>query len=353
MPNNVIISNKKIGRDYKPFIIAELSGNHNHSLERALKLVDAAAEAGADAIKVQTYTADTMTLNISKGEFIINNPESLWNGKTLYELYEEAHLPWEWHEAIFERAREKGLVAFSTPFDATAVEFLNMLNVPCFKIASFELTDLELIKRVAETGKPLIMSLGMANLAEIAEAVQTAEKAGAKDIILLKCTSSYPAKPEQANLITIPALQAIYDMPIGLSDHTMGIGVAIAAVALGATVIEKHFTLDRSDGGVDSAFSLEPQELSNLVKESTCAWKALGHVNFGCSGSQEKSERLNRRSLYIIKNKHAGEKLLKSDIAALRPGSGMEIKYLDMIIGRELAQDVGVGTPVSLEIFSS
>lgn len=265
---DIYIEGKTIGRTHKPFMIAEMSGNHNQSLERALEIVEAAAAAGADALKLQTYTADTMTLNIKSKDFYIDDAESLWEGKSLYDLYQEAYTPWEWHQPIFDRCRELGLIPLSTPFDETAVDFLEELDIPLYKIASFENTDIPLIKKVASTGKPMIISTGMATAAELEEAVQAAREAGCQDLILLKCTSTYPASPENTNIRTIPHMQDLFKCQVGLSDHTMGTGVAVASVALGATVIEKHFTLSRADGGVDAAFSLEPDELRALVVET-------------------------------------------------------------------------------------
>jgi len=272
------IGNYRIGKDEKPFIIAEMSGNHNQSLDRAMAIVEAAAKSGAHGLKLQTYTADTMTLDLKEGEFFISDEKSLWKGRSLYELYQEAYTPWEWHKAIFEKAKIFGLVVFSTPFDETAVEFLEDLHVPCYKIASFENTDLPLVRKIADTGKPMIISTGMASLAELDETIREARKGGCKDIILLKCTSTYPAAPENTNILSIPNMRELFECEVGLSDHTEGIGVAVASVALGATVIEKHFTLSRSDGGVDSAFSLEPEELGQLVKETERAWQALGKI---------------------------------------------------------------------------
>ncbi|MCS6946062.1 MAG: pseudaminic acid synthase, partial [Steroidobacteraceae bacterium] len=277
----VWIGSHAVGPAHRPFIIAEMSANHNGSLERALAIVDAVADAGAQAVKLQTYTADTMTLDIAAREFVIDEPTSLWAGRTLYDLYREAHTPWAWHAPIFERARARGLVAFSTPFDSSAVDFLESLDVPCYKIASFENVDLPLIRKVAATGKPLIISTGLATLAEIAEAVAAAREAGCRDLVLLKCTSAYPASPADSNLRTIPHLRAAFGCEVGLSDHTLGIGAALGAIALGAAVIEKHVTLCRADGGVDSAFSLEPHELRLLVEESERARLALGEVRYG------------------------------------------------------------------------
>lgn len=275
------IGGRRIGCDTPPLIIAEMSGNHNHSLERALQIVDAAASSGAHALKLQTYTADTMTLDLAEGEFLVTDPDSLWSGRSLYDLYAEAHTPWEWHQPIFERCKELGLICFSTPFDATSVDFLESLDMPAYKIASFENTDIPLIRKVAATGKPIIMSTGMASLAELDEAVTAAREAGCKDLVLLKCTSSYPANPANSNILTIPHLRDMFDCEVGLSDHTMGVGVSVASVALGATVIEKHFTLSRADGGVDSAFSLEPREMEALVYETERAWQSLGKVSYG------------------------------------------------------------------------
>lgn len=344
---DLTIAGRKIAPDQPPFIIAEMSGNHGHSLDRALALVDAAADAGADAIKTQTYTPDTMTLDIRSGAFVIDNPKSLWHGKSLYELYAEAMLPWEWHEAIFRRAQERGLIAFSTPFDATAVDFLEKLAVPCYKVASFELTDLELIQKIAHTGKPVIMSTGMATLAEISDAVNCLRNNGCHEYALLKCVSAYPARPESANLLTIPNMRETFQTQAGLSDHTLGVGVSIAAVALGAVIIEKHLTLDRKDGATDSAFSLMPQELATLAQECRNAWLAKGHVNYGVSDELEKSEKNSRRSLYIVNDRKAGERLTENDIRAIRPGFGLPIKHKREIIGRRLSKDVKRGTPLA------
>lgn len=337
-----------IGSGHQPFIIAEMSGNHNHSLERALAIVDAAAAAGVQALKLQTYTADTMTLDIDKGEFFIDDPDSLWQGNSLYKLYQQAYTPWEWHEPIFKRCHELGMVAFSTPFDETAVEFLETLKVPCYKIASFENTDIQLLKKVATTGKPVIVSTGMAEIAELDEAVRTLRSNGCKDIILLKCTSTYPANPDASNLLTIPHMRELFQCQIGLSDHTMGIGTAIAAIALGATVIEKHFTLSRADGGVDSAFSMEPGEVTSLVMESKNAWQALGHVSYGPTVGEISSLK-HRRSLYVSEDMQAGDIFSLSNIKAIRPGLGLPTKYLDLIIGKKAVKDIKKGTPLSFD----
>lgn len=347
--NHFLIGSRKIGAGEPPFIIAEMSGNHNQSLDRALAIVEAAATAGAHGIKLQTYTADTMTLNLSHGEFFIKDPKSLWEGRSLYELYEEAHTPWEWHKPIFDRARELGLIAFSTPFDATSVEFLESLEVPCYKIASFEIIDLPLIKQVAETGKPMIISTGMASIAEIDDAVRTARENGCKDLVLLKCTSNYPASPENSNLATLPHLKDLFGVQVGLSDHTLGVGVAIASVALGATVIEKHFTLDRSDGGVDAAFSLEPDELKQLVVETERAALALGQISYGPTDA-ERSSLQYRRSLYITKDLQAGDILSADNLRSIRPGHGLSPKYFSLLLDKRVNQAVLRGMPVSFDI---
>jgi N-acetylneuraminate synthase len=290
------IAGRQIGPDHLPFIIAEMSGNHNQSLERALEIVEAAAKSGAHALKIQTYTPDTMTIDLDEREFHISDPNSLWKGASLYKLYGEAYTPWEWHKPIFDHARELGIIPFSTPFDDTSVDFLEALNVPCYKIASFENTDLPLIRRVAATGKPLIISTGMATVAELDETVRAAREAGCRDLILLKCTSTYPATAENTNILTIPHLRELFECEVGLSDHTMGIGVSVASVALGAGVIEKHFTLSRADGGVDSAFSMESAEMAQLVVETERAWQALGRVSYGPTQAEKKSLQY-RRSL--------------------------------------------------------
>ncbi|GAC41339.1 pseudaminic acid synthase [Paenibacillus popilliae] len=346
--NGFTILDRVIGQNARPFIIAEMSGNHNQSLERALQIVDAAAEAGVDALKLQTYTADTMTLDIHEKEFFIDDAKNLWQGNSLYQLYQQAYTPWEWHKPIFDRCQEKGLLAFSTPFDETAVDFLESLHVPAYKIASFENTDLPLIRKVAATGKPMIISTGMATLAEIDDMVRTARNAGCEQLVLLKCTSTYPATPEHTNLRTLPNLRSAFGCEVGLSDHTMGVGVAVASIAFGATVIEKHFTLSRADGGVDSAFSLEPHEMNSLVIESERAWQALGNVSYGPKGSEIDSVKL-RRSLYISTDVKAGEVLTKDNVRSIRPGLGLSPKYYDQVLGRTVRVDVPKGTPVSWE----
>jgi pseudaminic acid synthase len=340
------IHDRPIGQGHRPFIIAEMSGNHNQSLERALEIVEAAARSGAHALKLQTYTADTMTLDVREGDFVIDDAKSLWNGRSLYDLYHEAHTPWEWHAPIFQRARELGMIPFSTPFDDTAVDFLETLDVAVYKIASFENTDLPLIRKVAATGKPMIISTGMASVAELDETVRTARAAGCKDIILLKCTSTYPATPANTNIRTIPHLRDLFGCEVGLSDHTMGTGVSVAAVALGATVIEKHFTLDRADGGVDSTFSLEPHEMASLVVESERAWQALGQVAYGATAAERNSTKY-RRSLYASADIAAGEPLTSDNVRAIRPGLGLAPKHLDTVLGKRAKTAVARGTPLA------
>lgn len=332
-----------------PFIIAEMSGNHNQSLDRALEIVEAAASTGAHGLKLQTYTPDTMTLDLNEGEFFISDDKSLWKGRSLYDLYQEAHTPWEWHKPIFDRAKELGLIVFSTPFDETAVDFLEELNVPCYKIASFENADIPLIRKVASTGKPMIISTGMATIAELDETVRTAREYGCQDIVLLKCTSTYPATPENTNLLTIPHMRELFGCEVGLSDHTLGIGAAVASVALGATVIEKHFTLNRADGGVDAAFSLEPHEMKSLVEETSRAWQALGKIKYGPTKAEEKA-RMRRRSLYITKDLKAGDFLTNENFRSIRPGHGLSPKYYDVLLGKRVTRDVQKGTPVAWDI---
>ena len=343
------IANRKIGSNHSPFIIAEMSGNHNQSLDRALAIVEAAAKAGAHAVKLQTYTADTMTLDIAEREFLINDPDSLWKGKSLYELYKEAYTPWEWHKPIFDRCRELGLIYLSTPFDETTVDFLEELNVPCYKIASFENTDIPLIRKVAATGKSMIISTGMATIAELDETVRTAREAGCRDLILLKCTSSYPATSENTNILTIPHMAKLFDCQVGLSDHTMGIGVAVASVALGATMIEKHFTLSRAHGGVDSAFSIEPDEMRALVAETERAWHALGKISYGPT-EKEKKSLIFRRSLYIVQDMKKGDILTRESLRAIRPGMGLAPKYYDILLGKRINRDTKRGTAVNWEM---
>lgn len=339
------IAGRSVGPDHPPYIIAEMSGNHNGSLDRALQIIKAAKDAGADAVKLQTYKAETMTLNVDHPRFRVQG-DNPWDGEHLFKLYEKAATPWEWHEKLFDYGKELGITVFSSPFDATAVELLESLGTPAYKIASFELVDLDLIRCCACTGKPLIMSTGMASLAEIAEAVQAAEGAGAQDIILLKCTSAYPASYEDMNLRTISHLAQAFGVQTGLSDHTLGIGVSVAATVLGATVIEKHVTLARSDGGVDSSFSLEPHELAQLVLETRHAHMAIGQVAY-TKGDMEDSFKRYRRSLFFIRDLPAGSTIGQEDVGALRPGDGLAPKYKEAIVGRSVKEPVSKGDPVS------
>lgn len=340
------ISDISIGSHHKPFIIAEMSGNHNQSLERAFEIVDAAAACGAHAIKLQTYTADTLTIDRKEGLFQISDENSLWKGKNLYELYKQAYTPWEWHKPIFERAKKHGMIAFSSPFDETAVDFLEDLNVPVYKIASFENTHWPLLKKVASTGKPVIMSTGISQISDIDESVRVLRENGCKDLVLLKCTSTYPAEPSNTNLMTIPHMSELFNCHVGLSDHTMGIGASVAAVALGARIIEKHFTLKRSDGGVDSAFSLEPEELKALVVESERAYLSLGNVKYGVQKAEEKS-RMFKRSIYTTKDIQVGELLDVSNIRIIRPGDGLAPKYFEEFLGRKINKYIPAGTPLT------
>jgi pseudaminic acid synthase len=343
------IAGRPIGRHAPPFVIAEMSGNHNQSLDRALAIVDAAAAAGAHGLKLQTYTPETMTLDLDEREFHISSSSSLWKGTSLYRLYGEAQTPWDWHEPIFERARAAGLIVFSTPFDATSVDFLESLDVPCYKIASFENSDLPLIRRVAATGKPLIISTGMASVAELDETVRAARGVGCRDLILLKCTSTYPATPVNTNLRTIPHLRDLFGCEVGLSDHTMGVGASVAAVALGATVVEKHFTLRRSDGGVDSTFSMEPAEFTQLVVETNRAWEAMGEVTYGAIPAERASIQF-RRSLYVVSDLCAGDVLTASNVRAIRPGHGLAPKYFEQVLGKRVSRDVPRGTALSWDM---
>lgn len=343
------IGNKEIGLSSEPFVIAEMSGNHNQSLERALEIVEAAARSGVHGLKIQTYTPDTMTIDLDEREFHISDPDSLWEGSSLYKLYGEAYTPWEWHKAIFDRARELDMTPFSSPFDDSAVDLLEGLDVACYKIASFENTDLPLIRRVAATGKPLIISTGMATVAELDETVRAARDAGCQDLILLKCTSTYPATAENTNILTIPHLRELFGCEVGLSDHTMGLGVSVGSVVLGATVIEKHFTLKRADGGVDSAFSMEPSEMSQLVIDTKRAWQALGQVSYGPTKAERKSLQY-RRSLYIVEDIKSGDLLTHKNVRAIRPGLGLPTKYLDMVLGKTAKQDMKRGTALAWEL---
>lgn len=338
---------KKFFKRNKPFIIAEMSGNHNHSLERAIKIVEEAAKAGVDAVKLQTYTADTLTIDCSENEFFISNPRNLWKGQSLYELYQKAYTPWEWHEPIFRRCKELGVIGFSTPFDPTAVEFLEKLDVPAYKIASCENVDLPLIRKVAKTKKPVIVSNGIASLSELDECVRTARVSGCDDLTLLQCTCAYPADASESNLRTIPHMRELFQCTVGISDHTLGIGASIAAVALGADVIERHFTLSRSEGGVDAAFSLEPKEMKQLVHEAENAYVALGSVFYGTKNQENQSD---RRSLYVVEDMKAGDVLTSENVRSIRPGKGLLPKYYDIVLGRKIKYDVKRGTGLRWEI---
>lgn len=344
---NIFINNRKIGQDCKPYIIAEMSGNHNGDINRAKELIRAAKAAGADAVKLQTYTADTITINHDSEAFIIHG--GLWDGYKLYDLYKEAYTPWEWHKELFDEAKNNDITIFSSPFDHTAVDLLESLDAPAYKIASFELIDLPLIRRVAQTGKPVIMSTGNACLSEIEEAVNTARSNGCQDIILLHCTSGYPTPASESNLRTIHNLSESFSCLVGLSDHTMDIGVSVAAVALGAAVIEKHFTLSRSDGGPDSGFSLEKEELAMLVKNCHMAQEALGHVNYASTASEAKTK-CHRRSLYVVKDIKKGQVLTSDNIRSIRPGDGMAPKYYDVVLGKKAKVDLSFGTPLSFDV---
>jgi len=343
------IQDREIGENTCPFVIAEMSGNHNHSLDRALEIVEVAARSGAHALKIQTYTQDTMTIDLDEREFHISDPKSLWYGTSLYTLYGEAYTPWEWHKPIFDHARALGIIPFSTPFDDTAVDFLESLDVPCYKIASFENTDLPLIRRVASTGKPLIISTGMATVAELDETVCAAREAGCKDLILLKCTSTYPASAVNTNILTIPHLRELFGCEVGLSDHTMGVGVSVASIALGATVIEKHFTLNRADGGVDSSFSIEPAEMTQLVVETERAWQALGRVMYGPTEAEKKSLQY-RRSLYVVQDMKIGDTFTRENLRAIRPGLGLATKHIETVLGKKVKIDVNRGTGLAWEM---
>ena len=342
------IGKYKISQKDKPFIIAEMSGNHNQSLDRALKIVDAAAKSGVHMLKLQTYTADTITINSRNSDFFINDKKSLWRGKNLYDLYKEAHTPWDWQEKIVKRSNKLGMLCFSTPFDETAVDFLEKINVPAYKISSFENVHLPLIKKVAQTGKPIILSTGLATKNEIEAAVETLKIGGCKEFALLKCTSAYPALPTNSNILTIPDLRKNFNCEVGLSDHTMGIGTALAAISHGATIIEKHFTLDRNDGGVDSSFSIEPKEMKILVEESARAWQALGKISYGPTESEKSGINL-RRSIYVVKDINKGEKITKKNIRIIRPGKGLAPKYFEEILGRETNQNLKEGTAFTWE----
>lgn len=346
MNNSFTVEGISIGKEHRPFIIAEMSGNHNQSLERALEIVEEAAKTGAHALKLQTYTADTITLNVENSDFEIRDENSLWNGSSLHKLYNQAYTPWEWHEAIFNKSRELGMIPFSSPFDETAVDFLETLDIPMYKIASFENNHLPLIKKVAETGKPMIISTGMASIAELEEAVNTAKEAGCQNLILLKCTSTYPSTPDNTNITTIPHMRELFKCQVGLSDHTLGIGVAVASVALGATVVEKHFTLSRDEGGVDAAFSMEPNEMKSLVEDSLSAWQSLGNIQYGPT-EKEKASLKFRRSVYVSRDLKKGETFNEKNLRIVRPGFGLEPKYYEMLLGKISKVDIKKGTPLT------
>lgn len=349
MQPSIDVAGHRLGSAHRPFIIAEVSGNHNGSLERALEIIDAVASSGAQAVKFQTYTADTITIDSDRPEFRISSDHPLWGGSNLYELYTQAHTPWEWHAPLFARAREHGLVPFSSPFDASAVDLLESLDAPLYKIASLEIGDLPLLRRVARTGKPVILSNGAASLSDIDLAVRTIRDEGNDQIVVLACTSSYPALPSESNLRTIPVLRDAFGVQVGLSDHTMGIGAAIAAVALGASVVEKHVTLRRADGGVDSDFSLEPHELAALVAESRTAWEALGSPVITPTSSEGESQRL-RRSLYVVKPVRAGDVVTPENVRSIRPAGGLAPAEYESVMGRAFRVDCEAGTPLTWEL---
>jgi N-acetylneuraminate synthase len=348
MKDTIKINNITVGSNSEPIIVAEMSGNHNQSLDKALEIIDAVAKSGAHALKIQTYTADTLTINKKDGDFYLDNENSLWHGMSMYELYQQAHTPWKWHKQIFDRCSKLGLLCFSSPFDATAVDFLEELDCPCYKIGSTENTDFNLLRKVAETGKPIIISTGMATVSELGQIVSEVKEAGCKDLILLKCTAAYPAKPSEANLLTIPHMQDLLDCHIGISDHTPGIGVAVASIALGAVIVEKHFTLSRKDGGVDSAFSMEPHEFKQLVQETKIAWEARGCVHYGAVDSENSN--FSRRSLYIVEDMKSGEILSKENLRSIRPGYGLPAKYLNDVLGLAVTKDVERGTRMSWDL---
>jgi pseudaminic acid synthase len=337
------------GNNQRPYVIAEMSGNHNQSLEQALKIVVAAADAGANAIKLQTFSEDLMTLDLPTPDFQVMDPKSLWYGKSLHELYTLAKTPREWHKPIMDRAKELGMDCFSSPFDESAIDFLETLDVPAYKIASFECVDLPLIRKAASTGKPMIISTGMATVGEIAEAVDAARDAGCKKLALLKCTSTYPASAENTNLRTIPLMRETFGCDVGLSDHTGGIGAAVAAVAFGAVIIEKHFTISRAEGGVDAAFSLEPPELTALVRETETAWKALGQAFIGPSAA-EMNARMRRRSIYVIEDVRKGEVFTEQNLGRIRPGRGLSPKFYNDLLGKKACMDIKKGTPMSWDL---
>ncbi len=349
MKNSISIDGREIGPDFPPYIIAELSANHNGSIETALRIIDVAKEAGADAVKLQTYRADTITLDSDSDDFRIKG--GLWDGKSLYQLYQEAQMPWEWHDVLFAHARKRGITIFSSPFDNTAVDLLASLNAPAYKIASFEAVDLPLIRYAASQGKPLIISTGMADAVEIEEALSAARSAGAKEIALLHCVSGYPAPAADYNLRTITDMADRFGVVVGLSDHTLDIATAIASIALGARVIEKHVTLDRNGGGADDSFSLEPHELKQLCDGCRTAWSALGKVDYERKPSEKGNVKF-RRSLYFVRPLQKGQVVTAEDVRSVRPGFGAAPKYYDQVIGKRVTQSVELNTPVDLSILA-
>jgi len=349
MKPEISIAGRQIGQDFAPYIIAELSANHNGKLETALKIIEEAAKAGADAVKLQTYRPDTITLDSDADEFKIKG--GLWDGRTLYELYEEAHMPWEWHKPLFEHAKKIGIPIFSSPFDKTAVDLLEDLNAPAYKIASFEAVDLPLIRYVAATGKPMIISTGMADAEEIQEAITAAREGGCKQLAILQCVSGYPAPAEDYNLRTITDMIKRFGLVTGLSDHTLDNTTAIASVVLGASIIEKHFTLDRNGGGPDDSFSLEPADLAALCRDSKTAWKALGQVDYGRKSSEQGNAQF-RRSLYFVKDMKAGDVVTEDCVRSVRPGFGLPPKKLEWVIGQQIGKDVAANTPVKEDVFA-
>ena len=348
---NLKIGSLEIGLDQPPFIVAEMSGNHQQSLEHSLKIVKAAAVSGAQAIKLQTFTPDAITLDVKHKQFLVHEENNLWSGRYLYDLYKEAHTPWDWHEQIMREAKNLGLLCFSTPGDEKAVDFLEELSVPAYKIASFENTDLPLIRRVADTGKPVLISTGMASILELAETVEAFRATGSEELALLKCTSTYPASPSDSNILTIPSMREVFACEVGLSDHTLGIGTALAAIAHGATIVEKHFTLCRSDGAIDSAFSMEPDEMKRLVEEARNAWDSLGSVLFGPTEAELPSRNY-RRSLYVVEDMKAGDTLNNTNLKRIRPGYGLPTKYYEQVIGRKLTRETKKGTPLTWELIT-
>ena len=344
--NSIRIGNHIISENSKPLFIAEMSANHNQSLIRALSIVDKAAQVGANIIKLQTYTPDTMTLDLKNNDFKIRDKKSLWYNRTLFELYTQGHTPWKWHEKIIKKAKKKKIQCISTPFDESSVDFLEKLKVPAYKIASFENINIPLITKVAKTKKPIIISTGMATISELHESINLIRKHDNNKIILLKCTSTYPASPKDSNVLTIPHMKKLFNCHVGLSDHTLGIGAAIAAISHGAKIIEKHFTLNREDGGIDSTFSLEPHEMEMLIKESKVAWESLGKTQYGPTVSERKYLQF-RRSLYVSKNVKKGEIINKNNIKNIRPGKGLPPKNLSVVLGKKFSKNIKIGTPLN------